>query len=130
MNDHVRTELERSLVVGGEEGVVRHVKQVVVLADRGDGSKVRDLQGRVCRCLGEDQLGVLLDCVLDPRGVRRVGKGDIHSELGQELICKTVGAAVDDVSHNDMVASLEKTKKYGDRCGHSGCVGRRVIPTF
>ncbi len=130
VNDDVGPQLERPLEIGGEERVVRHVENPGPGADLRDCPEVGELQGRVCRSLGEDHAGGRPYGRSDRLGIRCIDEGDVDTEPGEELVGESVGAPVDDVPDDHMVTSPEQGEEHGDRGCHPGAVGGRIHPSL
>ncbi len=105
--DHdVGAVLQRTEQVRGGEGVVHDHRKVVLVRDGGDGLEVRQVGVRVAEGLEVDELGVLLDGVLELLRVFGGDEGGVHTVARQGVAQQVEGAAVHVLGCDDVVAGL------------------------
>ena len=90
--------------VGGAEGVVDDERDAVAVGYLGHGIDVDDARVGVAQRLDEDGLGVGLYGPLEVREVGRVDEGGGHAVGGQCVVEQVVGASVDGVGGDNVVA--------------------------
>ena len=90
--------------VGGAEGVVDDERNAVAMGYIGYGIDVDDTRVGVAQRLDEDGFGVGPYGLLEIREVGRVDKGGGNAVGGQRVVEQVVGAAVDGVGRDDVVA--------------------------
>mmetsp|Transcript_34131 Transcript_34131/g.61173 ORF Transcript_34131/g.61173 Transcript_34131/m.61173 type:complete len:246 (+) Transcript_34131:1579-2316(+) len=91
---HVGTQIEDSTNVWRSEGGITAVQNTTCLGDFTNSCNVTQLQNRVYRRLGEDQLGIRLDGSFDILGIREVNEGELDAKLGKHSPGDTVCASV------------------------------------
>ena len=121
----VRAQLERALEIGGEEGVVHHRDCARALGQRGDAADVRHAHHRVGRRLEVDHFRPLAQLRFHRGGVAEVGQQEADAEAAENLFQQPVGAAVDVVGDNDLVAALQQ-REAGRHRGQPACERERA----
>ena len=133
VDDDVRAERDP---VGRAERVVDDERQAVAVGDGGNGLDVRDVAVRVAQRLKIDGARVRLDGRLDRCGVVRVHERCRDAVLRQRVRQQVIGAAVDRLLRDDVVALPRKRLNgIGDgRCaggrgqsGHAALKGRHAL---
>ena len=74
----------------------------------GHGGQIDHLHRGIRRCLDEKGPRVLLDRALDCGGIGEVDIVELESEVGENVGEQAVGAAVEVVAHEEVVAGLEE----------------------
>ena len=108
VDDDVCAVLQGPDQVGGAEGVVDDQGQAVLVGDGGDGVNVGDVAVGVAQGLQVDGLGVVLDGVLHLGQVVGVHEGRGDAVLGQGVGQQVIGAAVDRLLGNNMLAGASQ----------------------
>ena len=111
MYHHVRAQLQRTLEIGGGEGVVAdHLDVLVVpVGDVRHGSDIGDLQVGVGGRLQIDGAGVGLQRCPHRVQIGGVHKADLHAVAGHTVVQQSEGAAVQGIAGNDLVTGLNRT---------------------
>ena len=109
VDDDVGTMLQRTEQIRGTEGVVDDNRQTVLLGDLGDGVDVGDVGVGVAERLEIDDRGAVLDGALDLFQVMRIDKRGLDAKLGERMLQQVVGATVDGLLGNHVVAGLSKS---------------------
>ena len=105
--DHdVSTVLQRAEQVRGGESVVDDHRQMMLVCDGGDGFEIRQVGVRVAEGLEVDELGVLLDGILELLRVLSGDEGGGDAVTRQGVAQQVEGAAVDVLGSHDVVAGL------------------------
>ena len=115
--------LQRAEQVRGGEGVVHDHRQVVLVGDGGDGLEVGQVGVRVAEGLEVDELGVLLDGVLELLRVLGGDEGGGDAVARQGVAQQVEGAAVHVLGCDDVVAGLGDVAHrvfHGGRAGRDG----------
>ena len=121
VDDDVSAVLQGPDQVGGAEGVVDDQGQAVLVGDGGDGVNVGDVAVGVAQGLQVDGLGVVLDRVLHLGQVVGVHKRRGDAVLGQGVGQQVIGAAVDRLLGNNMLAGASQgLNGVGDGGGTGG----------
>ena len=129
--DHdVSAVLQRAEQVRGGEGVVHNHRQVVLVGDFGDGFEVRQVGVRVAEGLEVDELGVLLDGVLELLRVLGGDEGGGDAVARQGVAQQVEGAAVDVLGGDDMIAGLGDVAHGVFDGGGAGSDGQTGGATF
>mmetsp|Transcript_7243 Transcript_7243/g.18419 ORF Transcript_7243/g.18419 Transcript_7243/m.18419 type:complete len:464 (-) Transcript_7243:43-1434(-) len=128
-DDDVRAVLEGLAQVRRGEGAVHDERDAEVVRHRGDGLQVADLQRRVGHRLAEHRAGLVVDGRPEVLGVLGVHERDGDAEGGEDVVELRVGAAVQLVAADDVVARLRQrddgVEARGGAGGH-GEAGERV----
>lgn len=130
VDDDVGAEGERVLEVGGEEGVVDDEDGARVPLDNGgEGLDVDEAEGWVGGGLDPDHLGVGPEGGLDVLEVGHVDEGGVEANGGGDAVEVAVGAAVDVVDGDEVVAGLEHVDDGGGG-GRPRGKGQPVLPSL
>ena len=121
VNHNVSAVLERANQVGRAEGIIDHERQAVLMCDRRNRVDVRDIGVRVAEGLEVDCLGVRANCILDLIELVRIDKGGLDAELLQRVREEVVGAAVDGLLCDNVVARLRECLEGVGNCRRTGC---------
>ena len=112
------------------EGVVDNQREPAVMGDARDGLDVEDVGSRVADRLPVQQLRAVGDRLLDEVDVGEIDKRDIDSHPSQRHIELGVGAPVERLRRDDLVA-LPAERKDGDELGRlTGRGGERSDATL
>ena len=115
MNDNVGTVLQRTEQIRGAKGVIDDDRKAMLLGDLGDGVDVGDIGVGIAKRLEVDDRGVVLDGTLDLSQVVRIDKGSLDAKLGERVLQQVIGAAIDGLLGNHVVAGLgEGLQSVGD----------------
>ena len=121
VNDDISAVLQGPDQVGGAEGVVDDQGQAVLVGDGGDGVNVGDVAVGVAQGLQINGLGVVLDRVFHLGQVVGVHEGRGDAVLGQGVGQQVIGAAVDRLLGNNMLAGAsQRLNGVGDGGGSGG----------
>ena len=115
--------LQRAEQVRGGEGVVDDHRQMMLVGDGGDGFEVRQVGVRIAEGLEVDELGVLLDGVLELLRVLGGDEGGGDAVARQGVAQQVEGAAVHVLGCDDVVAGLGDVAHrvfHGGRAGRDG----------
>lgn len=106
MYDDICTMLKRAEEVRRAEGVIDDYRQTVLMCDLGDGIYIWNVAVRIAESLEVDELGVVLDCILDFLQIMCINESRINTEFLQREFQEVVGAALDRLLCYDVVACL------------------------
>ena len=120
----VRAELERPLVVRREKRVVDGVRDLALFRDLRDRRDVAELQRRVCRRLGENQLRVVAQRLADGLRIGAIRERELDAEARVDLGREAIRAAVRDVRDHRVVAGRERCLEHDLLRRHAGRVAR------
>ena len=121
VNHNVSAVLERANQVGRAEGVIDHERQAVLMCNRRNRVDVRDIGVRVTEGFEVDCLGVRANCILDLIEFVRIDKGGLDAELLQRVCKEVIGAAVDGLLCDNVVARLCECLEGVGNCRRTGC---------
>ena len=136
VDDDVRAERDDLDPVGRTERVVDDERQAVAVGDGGNGLDVRNVAVRVAQRLEIDGARVRLDGRLDRCGVVRVHERRRDAVLRQRVCQQVIGAAVDRLLRDDVVAlPRQRLNGIGDgrraggrgQSGHAALKGRHAL---
>lgn len=109
VNDHICTEVEWVLEVGGEEGVVNNELSLLFLANLGDSSNIADLEGGIRRSFGPDNLGIGLHGLADKGEIAKVDEIDSDTlSLVQNASHVTLSSTVNIIHTENVVSAAQK----------------------
>ncbi len=127
VHDDVGTQRQRLLEVGRGEGVVDDDDRTNRVADLGERGDVADLHERIARSLNPEHLGrVGTECGAHRIEVAEVCRAQRRAPGHEHPVNEPVGAAVDVVAHQHVVAGREKCAQEGVFCGKAGGEAVRV----
>ena len=106
LDHHVGAVLQRAEQVRSGEGVVHDHRQVMLVGDFGDCLEVRQVGVRVAEGLEVDELGVLLDGVLELLRVLGGNEGGGDAVTRQGVAQQVEGSTVDVLGGDDVVTGL------------------------
>ena len=106
LDHHVGAVLQRAEQVRSGEGVVHDHRQVMLVGDFGDCLEVRQISVRVAEGLEVDELGVLLDGVLELLRVLGGNEGGGDAVTRQGVAQQVEGSTVDVLGGDDVVTGL------------------------
>ena len=119
--DHdVGAVLQRAEQVRGGEGVVDDHRQMMLVGNCGDGLEVGQVGVRIAEGLEVDELGVLLDGVLELLRILGGDEGGGDAVTRQGVTQQVEGATVDVLGGDDVIAGLGDV---AHRVFHGGCTG-------
>ena len=129
--DHdISAVLQRAEQVRGGEGVVDDHRQMMLVGDGGDGFEVRQVGVRIAEGLEVDELGVLLDGVLELLRILGGDEGGGDAVTRQGVTQQVEGATVDVLGGDDVIAGLgDVAHRVFDR-GCAGCDGQTCGAAF
>ena len=129
--DHdISAGLQRAEQVRGGEGVVDDHRQMMLVGDGGDGFEVRQVGVRIAEGLEVDELGVLLDGVLELLRILGGDEGGGDAVTRQGVTQQVEGATVDVLGCDDVIAGLgDVAHRVFDR-GCAGCDGQTCGAAF
>eukprot|EP00966_Prymnesium_polylepis_P268284 6197752-Prymnesium_polylepis.2 len=102
LDDEIGAELDGAHDDGRGEGGVDDVRDALALRERAHRRDVGERQRRVGGRLGEDELRVRLDVLLDVGDVGEVDEIELHAHVGEHGAARAVGAAVRAVGDHAM----------------------------
>ena len=123
----VGAELERPLEVRRQERIVDGVRNAVLLGDLRDRGDIRQLQRRIRRRLGEDQLRVGPNRLANGIGIRRIDERELHAEARVDLRRDAIRAAVRDVRDDCVIAGRECGLEHDLLRRHARRVARATL---
>ncbi len=106
LNHDVRAMFQRTEQVRGGEGVVDDHRQMVLVGDFGNGLEVRKIGVRIAEGLEVDELGVLLDGILELLRILGGDEGGGDAVARQGMAEQVEGAAIDVLGSHDVIAAL------------------------
>ena len=129
MGDEVETEIERPLEERRGESVVADRDDLAAAADLRHLCEVDDLQHRVGRRLGPQELRRRPDRRLDPLRVCHVDEGEFDPEALEDLVGDAEGPPVEVVAEDDVIAGVAEVE---DGVGRRQSRGerQRVLAAF
>ena len=98
--------LKRANQIGRTEGVVGNKRQTVLVCNLRNRINVRDIGVRVAEGLNVDRLGVRANCALKLRKIVCIDKAGLDTELLQRVRKEVIGAAVDGLLCDNVIARL------------------------
>ena len=125
----VGAQIERRLQVGRTERVIDGQQRPGLLGHGGGGPDVDDVEQRVSRCLNPDELGLRADFFAHRAHVAHRHEVKLDAVGRENFGEEAVGAAVEVVGADDLVAGLEQLYQAVDG-GHAGGEGQAVLPVF
>ncbi len=125
VDHHVRAVLNGPDQVGGAEGVVNDQGQAVPVSNGRHGVDVGDIAVGIAQGLNKNGLGIVLDRRLCLLQVVDVHKGGLHTVDGQGVGQQVVGAAVDGLLGDNVVAHMGQRLEGIRNSGSAGGSGQR-----
>ena len=120
--DHnVRAVLKRANQIGCAEGVIDNKRKAVLVCNLRNRIDVRDIGVRVAEGLNVDRLGVRTNCALKLRKIVCIDKGGLDPELLQRVRKEVIGAAVDGLLCDNVIARLCECLEGVGNCRRAGC---------
>ncbi len=129
VDDEVRTECDRALIIGGEEGIVHDEQQMVLLTEGLHGAQIRHLHGGVARRLDVQRLCLRADERLHLTAIGGVRVGEGQPARALRRVKQPDGAAIQIVGCNDVVSGIKERQDHIDR-RHAGGAGKRRARAF
>ena len=117
VNDHVGTVLNGPDNIGCSERVVNDERQVVAVGQRCQGINIGHVRVRIAERLGIYQFCVGSYSCLHGTEVVHVDNGIAHSLIGQRVGNQVIGAAIEVVGGNDVVAGQRNVLNGVRHCG-------------
>ena len=130
LDHHVGAVLQRAEQVRSGEGVVHDHRQVMLVGDFGDCLEVRQISVRVAEGLEVDELGILLDGVLELLRVLGGDEGGGDAVTRQGVAQQVEGTAVDVLGGDDVVTGLGDVAHGVFDGGGTGSDGQTSGTTF
>ena len=129
-NHDISAMLQRAEQVRGGEGIVDDHRQMMLVGDGGDGFEVRQVGVRIAEGLEVDELGVLLDGVLELLRILGGDEGGGDAVTRQGVTQQVEGATVDVLGGDDVIAGLgDVAHRVFDR-GCARCDGQTCGAAF
>ena len=127
VQNDIYAEVERRAYWRRSKGVVYDDLCAAFVADLDHFSDVGDSHGRVCRNFEIQDLGVGSHSSLDCFGIAGVDQGGLETEAGQDASHDDVGAAVNGIGADDVVAGLQNAQQRGAYSAHAGTGGNGIV---
>ena len=115
VNHHIDTMLERSLAIGGQEGVVRDGDQSRRFRHLGNGCNVNDVKQGIAGSFDPDALGPGGNRLADLFDISHADKDEVDPHVAKQRIEQPVGSAIDVMSRDDLITGLEHVHRCRDR---------------
>mmetsp|Transcript_27479 Transcript_27479/g.37937 ORF Transcript_27479/g.37937 Transcript_27479/m.37937 type:complete len:323 (+) Transcript_27479:587-1555(+) len=125
LHDNVAAVLERLAdVASGSEGVVTNKRDLMLLGNCRQGSKVGHVVLGVANGLNEYCLCVFVNKLLDVCGVVTVHEFNVDAHSGELHLELVVGAAVEVGGGHDVIPGLADGLEHQELRSHAGCSGQ------
>ena len=111
MHHDVGAVLDGPAEIGRGEGVVDDQRQVVLVRDRGDGGDVEHVHARVADGLAVEHAGARRDGAAEIFGIVGIDEGGLDAEAAEADVELRVGAAVERLGGDDLVAGFEQARR-------------------
>ena len=92
--------------------------------------QIGQLQRRVCWRLRQDQLGIVTNRRFNVSWVGGVYKTEFHTEATEYFCRQPLGAAINDIGNDRMIARIQKCHEHSINRGHASAEAGRIVPTF
>ena len=110
MHHDVGAVLDRPAEEGRGEGVVDHQRQIVFVSDGGDRLDVEHVHARVADGLAVERAGARSDGGAEILGIVGIDEGGLNAEAAKADIELRVGAAVQRLGGDDLVAGFQQAR--------------------
>ena len=130
VGDDVGAERERVLQIGRCEGVVDDDENTGCMADLGEGRNVADLHHRIARRLNPEHLGGRRDGGPNGGEIGHIHGVEADAPRHEHPVHQAMGATVDVVAHDDVVAGLQRGAQQDVFAGESGREAVSVLATL
>ena len=129
VDDDIDTVLEWTLAVGREERIVGDGDRACRLRDLADRGQIDDVQQRIAGRFDPDAFGLRRHRLANVFGVAHADEDEVETHVPEDGIEESVGAPVNVVSGDDLIARLKEVHRRGDR-GHSSTGGATIESSF